>query len=116
MVHRDLKSLNLLVDKHWTVKVGGNKEEEIERKRAKEEERSEEIWKKLERERRPPAMTSSLLMLILFLLFARIDFGSSRFTYRNNGQLLTTLGRMRGTFTYTPPELFEGEVIERKTS
>ncbi len=23
VVHRDLKSLNLLVDKHWTVKVGG---------------------------------------------------------------------------------------------
>lgn len=64
IVHRDLKSLNLLVARNWTVKVG--------------------------------------------------DFGTSRFTWSKEGALLSNLAKIRGTYVYTPPELFYGELFTTK--
>ena len=64
IVHRDLKSLNLLVDKGWTVKIG--------------------------------------------------DFGTSRFTWSAQGQLVSNLAQIKGTYSYTPPELFFGELFTAK--
>lgn len=56
IVHRDLKTLNLLVDDQWRVKVA--------------------------------------------------DFGLSRFLAPEESQ--TTLGKMRGTYAYTDPEIYDG--------
>eukprot|EP01091_Cochliopodium_minus_P004113 TRINITY_DN1402_c0_g1_i1.p1 TRINITY_DN1402_c0_g1~~TRINITY_DN1402_c0_g1_i1.p1 ORF type:complete len:648 (+),score=184.50 TRINITY_DN1402_c0_g1_i1:149-2092(+) len=58
IVHRDLKSLNLLVDENYTVKV--------------------------------------------------TDFGLSRFTEGKQSNV-TTLGKLRGTYAYSAPELYFGE-------
>ena len=63
IVHRDLKSLNLLVDEYWTVKV--------------------------------------------------TDFGLSRFTQGNQSNI-TTLGKLRGTYAYSAPELYFGETYTTK--
>ena len=60
IVHRDLKSLNLLVDENYTVKV--------------------------------------------------TDFGLSRFTEGKQSNI-TTLGKLRGTYAYSAPELYFGETF-----
>jgi len=63
IVHRDLKSLNLLVDENWTVKV--------------------------------------------------TDFGLSRFI-KGSESNVTTLGKLRGTYAYSAPELYFGETFTTK--
>jgi len=63
IVHRDMKSLNLLVDANWTVKVS--------------------------------------------------DFGLSRFTSGTSSNL-STLGKLRGTYAYSAPEVYFGDAFTTK--
>jgi len=62
LVHRDIKSLNLLLDDSWNLKV--------------------------------------------------CDFGLSRFRIMTNAQ---TLGEVRGTMAYCPPEIYEGQLFSPKS-